>query len=190
MRITIENARIEQSTTIARMTMEAMNHECCQWFAGKEHSLDDFFELMKELVESEKTQYSYRNTLVAKNDRNEIVGMCISYDGGMLRDLRKAFVDGVRQSFGRDFSEIPDETQAGELYIDSLCVDKDCRGLGIASQLLKAAIEKGRNLNLPTGLLVDKNNPKAEKLYQRVGFEYVNDNEWGGHAMKHLVFPL
>ena len=38
------------------------------------------------------------------------------------------------------------------------------------------------------GLLVDKGNPKAEKLYIRVGFEYSNDATWGGHPMKHLVY--
>ena len=42
-------------------------------------------------------------------------------------------------------------------------------------------------MGLPAvGLLVDKGNPLAEKLYARVGFGYVDDNEWGGHPMRHL----
>ena len=40
------------------------------------------------------------------------------------------------------------------------------------------------------GLLVDKGNPKAERLYADMGFEYVNDAVWGGHSMKHLRYPL
>jgi len=42
----------------------------------------------------------------------------------------------------------------------------------------------------PVGLLVDQGNPKAEKLYQRLGFRYVGDAEWGGHAMRHLQYPV
>ena len=57
--------------------------------------------------------------------------------------------------------------------------------------LLKAVIEKGREMGLPAvGLLVDKGNPKAERLYADMGFEYVNDAVWGGHSMKHLQYPL
>ena len=37
------------------------------------------------------------------------------------------------------------------------------------------------------GLLVDKENPAGEALYTSVGFQYVNDNQWGGHPMKHSV---
>lgn len=65
------------------------------------------------------------------------------------------------------------------------------RGKGIAKMLLKAVIEKGREMGLPAvGLLVDKGNPKAERLYANMGFEYVNDAMWGGHSMKHLQYPL
>ena len=52
-------------------------------------------------------------------------------------------------------------------------------------------IEKGWEMGLPAvGLLVDKGNPKAERLYADMGFEYVNDAVWGGHSMKHLQYPL
>ncbi len=51
MEVKIVSARLEQSAVIAEMIMEAMNHECCQWFAGPQHTLDDFFNLMKKLVE-------------------------------------------------------------------------------------------------------------------------------------------
>ena len=57
----------------------------------------------------------------------------------------------------------------------------------LASALLKATLEKAKALNIPlTGLLVDCGNPKAEQLYTRLGFKFVNDAAWGGHKMKHL----
>lgn len=67
----------------------------------------------------------------------------MSYDGSLLRSLRQAFIDGAIAAFGRDFSDMDDETTAGELYIDSLCVDVNYRNAGIAKQLLQATIEKG-----------------------------------------------
>ena len=184
--IRIEDAQKEQAEVIARLIMEAMNHECCQWFVGPNHTLEDFHQLMTRLVEREDSQYSYLNTLVATTVTNEVVGICVSYDGAKLRELRKAFIESALEAFGRDFSDMDDETTAGELYIDSLCVDKSFRGRGLAKQLLEATIEKGRKMNLPAGLLVDTGNPSAERLYHRVGFVYVDDNQWGGHQMKHL----
>ena len=68
---------------------------------------------------------------------------------------------------------MPDETQAGELYIDSLAVDPEYRGMGIAKQLLEATIQKSREMHLPaTGLLVDTGNPRAELLYNKVMEDY------------------
>ena len=72
-----------------------------------------------------------------------------------------------------------------------LPVPESCRGKGVATLLLKATIEKARDMGLPAvGLLVDTGNPKAEKLYSRLGFEYVGDNTWGGHPMKHLQYAI
>ena len=68
-----------------------------------------------------------------------------------------------------------------------MAVDERFRKMGIASALLKATLEKAKALNIPlTGLLVDCGNPKAEQLYTRLGFKFVNDAAWGGHKMKHL----
>ena len=81
-----------------------------------------------------------------------------------------------------------DETQTGELYIDSLAVLPEYRRQGIARKLLLATKEQANRMGLPRiGLLVDKNNPAGEALYASVGFRYVNDSHWGGHPMKHLI---
>lgn len=183
--IQIENAVPEQADMIATLIMEAMNHECCQYFAGPRHTLADFHRLMKSLVELTDSQYSYTNTLVAL-DGDDVVGCCVSYDGAQLHWLRQAFIAGAQAAFGIDHSTMDDETQAGELYIDSLAVAASHRGQGVASALLKATCRKARRMKLPAGLLVDKGNPAAERLYARLGFEYVNDAEWGSHPMRHL----
>jgi DNA-3-methyladenine glycosylase I len=186
MRIT--NAEVKQAHEIARLIMLAMNHECCKNFAGEKHTLDDFHNMMTRLVERDDSQYSYRNTLVALNDENDLMGICVSYDGADLHRLRSAFIEEAIKEFGIDYSGIDDETEKGELYIDSLAVDERYRNMGIASALLKATCEKTHRLGIAaTGLLVDCGNPKAEQLYSKLGFKYMNDTTWGGHKMKHMT---
>ena len=185
--ISIRGARPDEAARIADLIIMAMTEECCLHFCGPGHDIRDFRRVMTSLVARPDTQYSYNNTLVATIEDN-IVGICVSYDGALLHLLRQPFIDAAQQEWGMDHSSIPDETQAGELYIDSLAVDPEYRGRGIASLLLRATIDKSRTLGLPsTGLLVDVGNPKAEALYNKVGFQYAGTNSWGGHGMKHLV---
>lgn len=187
--IRIEAAGKSHSAVIARLIMQAMNEDCCLYFAGEHHTLADFERMMTGLVAAEDSQYSYRNALVAKNDAEDVVGVCVSYDGAELHRLRRAFINAAKQAFDRDFSGMDDETSAGELYLDSLAVDEKWRGKGIASALLRASIKKAKEMRLPAaGLLVDKGNPSAERLYLKSGFKFVNESSWGGHPMKHLQY--
>lgn len=184
-------ADIKYSNRIAKLIMQAMNYDCCRFFMGEGHELYEFETAMTALVEDEHSQYSYKNTLVAIDEAELLLGICVSYDGACLHELRKAFVDMMKERFGRDFSNMTDETEAGELYIDSLAVDPQYRGHGIASCLLDATKNKAADMNLPAvGLLVDEGNPKAERLYLRKGFVFVGKNTWGGHPMRHLQYLL
>lgn len=187
----ILTAEKQQAGIIARLIMTAMTDDCCLYFAGKEHTLDDFRNMMTALVERDDSQYSYRNTLVATDDEGNVTGAIVAYDGALLHKLRAAFINAAKEYLGRDFSLMADETQEGEIYIDSLAVLPRHRGQGIATALLKALIGKAAKEGHNTvGLLVDKGNPNAERLYKSVGFRYANDTAWGSHPMKHLVYKL
>ena len=185
--IEIREACKSQAAEIASLIMTAMTDDCCLYFCGEGYGLEDFRKMMTMLVEREDSQYSYQNTLVAM-DAEQVVGISVSYDGGCLRELRRAFIEAAKEQIGKDHSGMDDETQAGELYLDSLAVLPDYRRQGIARKLLLATKERANCLGLPrVGLLVDKDNPVGEALYTSVGFQYVNDNQWGGHPMKHLI---
>ena len=188
--IKIREATKSQAAEIACLIMTAMTDDCCLYFCGEGYGLEDCRKMMTMLVEREDSQYSYRNTLVAM-DADRVVGISVSYDGGLLHELRRAFIEAAKEHLGKDHTGMDDETQAGELYIDSLAVDPAYRGRGIATHLLNASLERARQMGLPgVGLLVDKGNPNAERLYLSCGFRYVDDNQWGGHAMRHLVRPV
>lgn len=178
----------DQAAEIARLIMTAMTDDCCLYFCGDGFGLNDFHKMMTMLVERENSQYSYKNTLVAM-DGDKVIGISVSYDGARLHELRRAFIEAAKKYIGKDHSGMDDETQAGELYLDSLAVLPEYRRQGIARKLLKATKERANRLGLPcVGLLVDKDNPIGEALYTSIGFRYINDNQWGGHSMKHLIW--
>src|SRR5574344_1159793 len=162
--IKIRQAEKKDAHDIAQLIMLAMNMECCRYFAGEHHTLCDFENMMTLLVENEHSQYSYRNTVVAMV-RGNIAGICVSYNGAELHQLREAFVHAAKTFLDKDFSKMDDETQPGELYIDSLAVKEQFRHQGVATALLKNVQEKAQLLKLNLGLLVDQGNPNAEKLY-------------------------
>lgn len=185
--IEIREATKNQAAEIASLIMMAMTDDCCLYFCGDSYGLEDFRQMMTMLVEREDSQYSYKNTLVAM-DASKVVGITVSYDGGRLHELRRAFIEAAKEQIGKDHSGMDDETQAGELYLDSLAVLPEYRCRGIAKLLIRATKEKANCLGLPcVGLLVDKTNITGEALYSSVGFRYVNDNQWGSHPMKHLI---
>ncbi len=185
--IEIRPATIDMAPDIAKLIMIAMTDDCCLHFCGDGFGLNDFRRMMTMLVTGPNTQYSYKNTLVAVNN-NQVVGIAVSYDGGQLHQLRKAFIEHAITYIGKDHSDMDDETQAGELYLDSLAVLPDYRRMGIARRLISATKSRADELGLPcVGLLVDQGNPAGEALYKATGFHYVGDSVWGGHPMRHLV---
>lgn len=182
----IEKAKKEQSRDIARLIMQAMSEDCCRFLAGPGKTLGEFEDMMSGLAAMEESQYSYRNTIVALADDGSVAGICVGYPGADLHRLREAFFKAARTALGRDFSHIDDETGSGEYYLDSIAVYPQFRRQGIAKALLRSFIAKAHAAGLPAGLLVDKENPNAERLYTALGFEYVEDKEWSSHAMRHL----
>ena len=58
-------------------------------------------------------------------------------------------------------------TKNGELFLHKIMVHPDCRGTGIGTELMKAALAQA---DVPVLLTVDPNNASAVKLYQSLGF--------------------
>ena len=182
----IREATKNQAAEIADLIMIAMTDECCQYFCGEGYGLDDFRKMMISLVEADVSQYSYKNTLVAM-DGKKVVGVAVSYDGGRLRKLRRAFIAAAKEYLGKNHTGMDDETQSGELYLDSLAVLPEYRRQGIAKKLVMTTKKRADRMHLRLGLLVDQDNPEGEAFYTSVGFQYKGDSQWGGHPMKHLI---
>lgn len=182
----IINAKKEHAPLIARSVMAGVGEEICRDFAGEHHSLDDVEQLFTELAQRDDSQYSYLNTLVAVTDNGEAVGACISYDGAKLEELRKPFFEAVSRLLDKDMSDVQDETDSSEFYLDTLAVLPEYRKQGIASALLRASVEKARAAGKPAGLLVEKENVRARRLYESLGFKPVGERPFAYVMMDHL----
>ena len=82
-----------------------------------------------------------------------------------------------------------DETQAGEIYIDTIAVSPDFQGKGIGSKILDYLIEEiAIKQNNVLGLLVDFENPNAKKLYEKKGFTVVGEKMLMNENHEHMQY--
>lgn len=78
-----------------------------------------------------------------------------------------------------------------EWYLDSLVIHEDYRGMGIGKELLNYAPVLAKNTgNDKIGLSVDVNNPKAKKLYQKMGYQTVGERMISGHLYEHMQYQF
>ena len=179
--INIRQAEKRDSRTIAKVVAMAIGDEN----AMRQYCGDEYITLLTEIAENENSQYSYHNTLIAEID-DKPIGAIIGYDGAKLHELRTRTYSIIQNALGRTPS-IPDETEAGEFYLDSIAVFPKYQGNGIGRKLITAMQEKAFNEgHKRIGLIVDFDNPKAEKLYTSLGFSRVGTKIFLEHKMWHL----
>ena len=179
----IREARREDSGAIANVVLLAIGVDIEHL---ELHASPFNYELIKTLAEREDSQYSYKNCYVCEVD-GVVAGVICSYDGSRLHELRKALLDELQRRGAKLDKKLTDECESGELYIDSLAVFKEYRGMGIAKALIARVEEKSKEIGIsPIGLLVDKENPNAARLYASLGFEPVNEREFLEIPMIHM----
>lgn len=123
----------------------------------------------------EDVLYSYRHALIAWVD-GKPAGLCLAYNGEGYHEIRLRTFALFQVNDSMDLENAEDETCAGEYYIDSLAVKPEYRRQGIARKLMEAQIKRGLEKGLAhITLLVDPENPNAQKLYKELGFEYLED---------------
>ena len=183
--ITIRMARQEEADQIAGLIMLAWPVD--EILESNGISYEQLHESITRVAASSNTIYSYENTVVAEIDGRIIGAMC-AYDGADYQKLKQPIVDTLGNDSG--FADLM-ETEAGEFYLDSVGVMPEYRGRGIASLLFEAQCKRAASLgHKVAGLIVDKDKPKAEALYTRLGFKYIDDKDFFGHTMRHMVRQL
>lgn len=173
--ISIRKASAEDAPLIALVLAMALGGD-------ESHPLFDIF---CRMAQRDDSQYSWRNTFVAEID-GAAAGAIVGYDGARLYELRRPLEEAIRDINGGVFN-IEDETSAGEFYIDSLAILPQYRGMGIAKSLMEYVRERVFAEGFDkVGLIVDYGNPRAEGLYESIGFKRVNPTTFLGHDMWHM----
>ena len=188
---TIRAALPDDASFLGKTVSEALGRELCLGLAGTSDRLLLIERMFSRLASIDDSQYSYRNAIIAADSQGIPVGAIIAYDGLHLRRLRKAFIDEARRTIGWDIDEndMIDEADSGEIYLDSLFVEPDHRGQGIASTLINAMIRHHGDSLKPYGLLVEPGKLNARRLYEKLGFLQVGINQAFRTPMLHLQHP-
>lgn len=187
--INIRPGRQADAPAIARAVIMAVGEEIALSLAGsaeRRHLVDETFTRLAARTDS---QYSYLNTLVAETPDGEIAGLIVSYDGADLHRLRRAFIREANEVLGIHFDEnkMDDETSPDEIYLDSLAVFPEFRGHQLGRRLIEAAAEHHAASGKPLGLLCDPDNPRAQHIYEKLGFKTVGRRPFAGVMMHHMT---
>ncbi|MDE6078931.1 MAG: GNAT family N-acetyltransferase [Duncaniella sp.] len=191
--ITIRDARPDDAEFIAKCICWAVGDEIVDSLAAVTpgHTRDDVRRMFTALAEGTGAQYSYLNTIIAADSETDRpVGALIAYDGARLHRLRRAFYPAAEKFLDWHVTDLPDECQPDEYYIDTLGVHPDFRGRGIAKALLESTLWHAAEIGKPAALLVDKTNHRARGLYNRLGFLPYGEHPFAGVMMDHLRHPL
>jgi ribosomal protein S18 acetylase RimI-like enzyme len=181
----IRKARKEEAAQIAELFMLAW--PVAEILESNAISYGQLHESITFIAASPETVYSYDNTLVAEID-GKVVGAMCAYDGADYQRLKQPIVDTLGPDCG--FARLK-ETEEGEFYLDSVGVLPEYRGIGIATRLFEAQCERAASMgHKVAGLIVDVDKPHAEALYARLGFVYLDDKDFFGHKMKHMIKHL
>lgn len=186
--INIRPATADDAPLIAYVVMTAIGDELCDEL-GCNTSREAVFEVFLQLAQSDEAQYSYRNTLIAEDSvTGQPVGAIIAYDGAEVAAKRHLLFNLAEERLGLHFpQETPLESIPGEIYIDSLAVLPMYRGRGIAGRLIKAVTDNPQR-HMPVSLLVSKDNDKARRLYESLGFRFKEERPFAGEMMDCLQF--
>lgn len=181
--MTFRTAEFKDITVIKDHLFLAMEDLAYYMIGQKDQALGK--RLFQDMLMLPKSQYSYTNCYVLEIG-NQVVASINIYDGAQLEELRKPVLHYLKQEYQREIQP-EDETQAGEMYIDTFGVDPFMQGKGLGSTILQQVIqlivhEQGKTL----GLLVDDDNPKAKRLYERLGFTVVGRKTLMGHQLDHM----
>ncbi|MFY3152465.1 GNAT family N-acetyltransferase [Achromobacter xylosoxidans] len=166
----VEKARVADAKAVVRLIALA-DEDAVLAISGKASLPEALLHYERDFARSD-VYFGFENVMVARKG-GQVVG-CILYFKGVDED-RYAPPDG-------EVGKLPRESDDDEIYIDSLAVDPDHRGGGIAKDLVRAVISEAAALGFQkVGLLADVGKPGLERLYLGLGFtetkrmRYLND---------------
>lgn len=186
MAITIRQADIKDANTIAPLIYDAIG-DIANNLTGQD-ALPEVLASLAQFVTEKTNRHSYLNTFVAEQN-DEILGIVVLYDGQLGYDLDRQLEAQLTKKGIHVSLDV--EAHLDEYYIDTICVAKKARGLGIGTKLLQFAEQQGKLLGYDKiSLNVELEKEDARRLYERIGYQKTEPwtiiNEPFHHMVKQL----
>ncbi|ASS75410.1 hypothetical protein CIG75_10690 [Tumebacillus algifaecis] len=138
----------------------------------------------------EGNRLSYENTLI-KEQEGQVVGVLVSYLGSQTYKLDQPFLDRLIAQTGDPTLTITKEAKDDEYYLDTIAVASAYEGRGFGTELMRAFEDKARlEGQQRLALLVEQNNERARRLYEKRGFLADESLTVSGYLFDHMVKPL
>lgn len=179
MLITIRQAAREDCARIARLFMIASDGLAEYIWSRVDAPGASLLEIGERRYAREGVAFSYRNCLVAEI-AGHVIGMLHSYP---MHEAEPDENSGPSDPVLAPYAELEDY---GSLYVSSLAMFHEHRGLGIGTRLLHEAGRRARVFGLERlSLICFEKNSGAMRLYKRLGFRELRRRPIVPHPFLH-----
>lgn len=162
--------------TVADLIIESAPALFSAMFGGRSHAI------LQALIERSHNRFSHRYIWVAERDQ-QIVGIVATIPSETLHIVADYATvlkpwERVRLWMLNTFillRVLRHNYPPNTLYVANLAVDVRCRNSGIGTALIQQCIAHARTLGaIALYISVDIDNPNAQRLYERLGFQTVD----------------
>lgn len=151
-----------------------------------ENEKDKIIEILNIYINMDINRLSYNN-IWTYEVKDELAGLIIAYESNKLKELDKPILDYL-SSKNIFIDAFDKECFEDEFYIDTVSVFEEFRGCGIAKELFSFIEKKAKILGFKkVSLLVDFENLKALKLYEKIGFKKNTILKVSNHNYHHMI---
>lgn len=186
MNITIRQAERHDAKAVAPLIYDAIG-DIANNLTGEEE-VSQILAALEQYVTETTNRHSYLNTFVAEQ-QGEIVGIVVLYDGRLGYKLDRQLEQQLAKKGIQTSLDI--EAHMDEYYIDTICVSKNARGLGIGTLLLQFAEQKGQELGYEKiSLNVELEKQDARRLYEKIGYRTTESWTIINEPFHHMVKSL
>ncbi|WP_169777316.1 GNAT family N-acetyltransferase [Campylobacter mucosalis] len=179
----IFRANLDDAKSCIRLLRLAMD-DIAYYLSGSTDD-DECNEILTRYFLSQKNRISHKNVYVFKQN-SQILGAICVYFGGELDVLDAQIIKELKDKNVK--FELLKECESDEFYIDSIAVDENFRGQGIAKKLIHHTFDIAKqNGYAKVSLVVDKQKLKTREFYESLGFKFNQEKELYGHKYDHLI---
>ncbi|WP_381420008.1 GNAT family N-acetyltransferase [Staphylococcus hyicus] len=182
----IRKATINDATAIATLTY--LIWQDMELEIVRKYQQSEVIQAIKDSVISSSYRNSYHHVHVYDVE-GQVAGMIVTYDGNKELYYEQCWTMLHRAKSLPLSTKTPlpvKEAEDTDRYIESIATFPQYRGRGIAKALMKHIFEKYKGQTL--SLNCDRNNVRARRLYENVGFKSYIEKTLYGHVYDYMIY--